>query len=172
MTRFVVATALLLTLAYARARDPLRPGLTGTYFPDAAWTATPIAEQIDARPSTDVILDAWNGHPPSSFGATWTGSFLAIRRGAYTFATSSDDGSWVFVDGHLVVDNGGEHAARLRQGTITLDGGVHSIFVKYFQTGGTLARDLLWALDGYSLEPMPDWAFSVRQTGSARLSEP
>jgi hypothetical protein len=87
-----------------------------------------------------------------------------LRGGTYTFATHSDDGSWLYVDGTPVVDNGGGHAAKTAQGTVTLDRGVHEIFVKYFQEGGSFELSLWWARDGGALEPIPAWAFSTRET--------
>jgi hypothetical protein len=130
---FATVTIVLVVLAIAGAVDPLQQGLTVTYFSDRAWTSTPILSQIDRQPSTDSIMEAWGGGPPASFSATWAGSLFVPRGGAYTFATASDDGSWVYVDGQLVVDNGGGHATTLKQATVRLDRGVHSLFVKYFQ---------------------------------------
>ena len=166
---FAGATLLFAVLTAARTIDPLREGLTVTYFSDQAWTSAPILTRIDREPSTDSIFDAWHGHPPGSFSATWSGSIVALRSGRYSFETDSDDGSWVYVDGRLVVDNGGGHAERIGLGTVQLGRGVHEIFVKYFQEGGGLHLDVLWARDGSAPEPIPAWALSTREMEFRRV---
>lgn len=51
----------------------------------------------------------------------------------YTFYTYSDDGSQLFIGGQLVVDNDGSHAARLREGRVALQKGVHPFRLDYFE---------------------------------------
>ena len=54
-----------------------------------------------------------------------------VTVGAYTFATVSDAGSWVFVDSQLVLDNGAARAPTTKSGsTIRLSRGTHPLFVK------------------------------------------
>src|SRR5579872_174067 len=157
-----VLTAILLLLAAIQAVDPLREGLRATYFSDTAWSSTPAAAIVQPRPSTAAIDRAWQSRPPGSFSATWTGSLCVLIPGAYTFSTRSDDGSWLYIDGALVVDNGGGHAAKTADGTIRLDRGIHEIFVKYFQEGGDYELELQWARDGNEPQAIPEWARSVR----------
>jgi len=94
---------------------------------------------------------------------------ITLRAGSYSFATVSDDGSWVYIDGQLVVDNGDRHEARRAVGTTPLDRGVHSISIRYFQEGGDLDFELLWARNSEALTPIPTWAFSTRRAGFARM---
>jgi len=162
-------TLLLIILALARKFDSLPEGLTATHFPDTDWSATPLPRTLDPQPSTDSIVRGWHGNPPQTFSSTWIGSFATVRPGPYTFGTVSDDGSWVYVDGRLVVENGGRHEAAAAAGTIILDRGVHEIFVKYFQAGGALDFSLLWARGDAPLEPIPSWALFPRRAEFARL---
>jgi len=159
---FIFVTLIVAILGVAQALDPLPPGLTVTHFSDTNWTSTPVRSEIDSRPSTERLFAGWRGRPPDAFSTTWRGSIITLRGGAYMFATSSDDGSWVYVDGQLVVENAGHHEARTVSGTVRLERGVHSIFIKYFQDGGPFSFDLLWARDGGTLEPVPSWALAPR----------
>ncbi len=159
----------LVPLLLMRWLDPIPEGLVATYYSNASWSSDPVHAAIDARPSTDSFIDAWHGTPPDEFSATWTGSFIVLRPGAYSFATISDDGSWVYIDGQLVVDNGGNHEARRAVGSIPLERGVHSIFVRYFQAGGDLDFELLWARNSAPLAPIPSWILSTRRAEFARL---
>ena len=53
--------------------------------------------------------------------------------GSYTFSLNSDDGSKLYIDGNLVVDNDGLHGMFARQGSVVLTAGDHNIEVQYFQ---------------------------------------
>jgi hypothetical protein len=67
------------------------------------------------------------------FGIDYTGRFWVERPGEYRFALLSDDGSRLYVDGHLIVNNDGTHAPMSREGHVKLKGGIHRIRVSYFQ---------------------------------------
>ncbi|MDB6155519.1 MAG: Extracellular serine protease precursor, partial [Chthoniobacteraceae bacterium] len=56
--------------------------------------------------------------------------------GLYTFNTSSDDGSMLFIDGQTVVNNNFSQGVTTRTGTITLSAGYHNIAVGYYEGGG------------------------------------
>ena len=67
----------------------------------------------------------------------WTGILNVTTGGAYTFYTSSDDGSLLYVDGAQVVQNDFPQGVFERNGNFTLSPGLHSVIVKYGQgTGG------------------------------------
>jgi uncharacterized surface protein with fasciclin (FAS1) repeats len=72
----------------------------------------------------------------SQFVMRWRGTFTAPSAGDYTFSTTSDDGSVLYINGAKVVDNDGLHSARERHGAVTLAAGAHSIMVVFFENGG------------------------------------
>lgn len=168
-TILVAVAALVAFRETARRFDPLPAGLNGDYFPNTTFTPPSAASRLDAPPSTEHLRDAWHDSPPSTFSATWTGSVLALRDGIYTFATVSDDGSWVYVDGRPIVANGGRHGAQLATGTVRLERGAHALAIQYVQEGGDFHFELQWARDGARLEPVPAWALRPRKV--RRLSE-
>ncbi len=64
-------------------------------------------------------------------------SFLKIEKpGEYRFYTYSDDGSKLFIDNKIIVDNDGDHGALERSGIVSLKEGNHPIEVQYFNGGG------------------------------------
>lgn len=67
------------------------------------------------------------------FAIDYSGRFWIEKPGLYSFELTSDDGSKLYVDGRLVVDNDGVHAAETRIAVFTLEGGLHRIRVSYFQ---------------------------------------
>ncbi len=70
------------------------------------------------------------------FRITWTGTFLAARDGRHVVNIASDDGSMVWIDHALVVDNGGRHPRLWRTGIADLERGPHPIRIEYEQWGG------------------------------------
>lgn len=62
--------------------------------------------------------------------------------GDYRFYTNSDDGSKLFIDNKLVVDNDGNHGVREKSGKITLDAGLHPIKIAYYNGGGASHIDV------------------------------
>lgn len=73
---------------------------------------------------------------PDCFGLLFKGLVEIPSDGVYTFALLSNDGSRLFIDDQLVVDNDGWHGARERYGQIALKAGFHPIRVAYIQVGG------------------------------------
>ncbi len=67
------------------------------------------------------------------FQVDYEGKFFTSRGGEHRFETLSDDGSQVFIDGQLVVNNDGRHPPKSAQGAISIPAGKHSIRVSYFQ---------------------------------------
>jgi hypothetical protein len=166
----VLASTLLVALAGGiRWLDGLPEGLEARYVDGLDATKPPARATIDRRPATRAVVDAWSAAPPETFTVTWSGAVLAVRGGRYTFGTTSDDGSHVFIDNRLVVDNGGGHKAELRTGDVTLDPGVHSIRIDFDQQGGVFEFDLSWARDGGPLAPVPDWALAPREVSFGRF---
>ena len=166
----VIATTLLVgILLLAHRFDPVRDGLNATYYADRGWSLSSIVATPREHPSTARLFEAWRGAPPEVFSASWAGSLLAVRDGAYTFSTVSDDGSWVYVDGKLVVDNGGRHGPVEARGTTPLRRGVHAILIQYVQEGGGVQLDLRWGRDGQALDLVPNWALTPRATTYRRF---
>lgn len=75
--------------------------------------------------------------------------------GFYTFYTNSDDGSVLYIDDQLVVDNDGLHGSRERSGVIGLEKGIHKIVVNYFQETGGKNLDVYFSGPGISKQTIP-----------------
>lgn len=74
----------------------------------------------------------------------------------YVFALSSDDGSRLWVDGDLVVDNNGLHSALEKSGSHAMAKGWHNITVEWFNKTGGAQLSLKMARIGEKLAPIPD----------------
>ena len=67
------------------------------------------------------------------FAIDYKGRFWIEKPGKYRFALTSDDGSKLYIDERLVIDNDGVHAPLTAKGNVELSGGSHDIRVSYFQ---------------------------------------
>ena len=74
-----------------------------------------------------------SGFPEDHFIGEWTGVVVIKQGGSYTFASSSDDGSHIWIDGRMVVSNEGIHPVRKVTGTIDLTAGRHTVKVDFFE---------------------------------------
>jgi hypothetical protein len=87
------------------------------------------------------------GFPGISERATWfmidyTGVFTVSRDGTYEFRLHSDDGSYLLVDGQVVIENDGKHKPESRRGSIRLGAGEHQLKLLYAQTTDRMALQL------------------------------
>lgn len=64
------------------------------------------------------------------------------------FELTSDDGSRLYVDGELLVDNWGDHGKETRGGSTTLTAGMHYLEVEYYEARHGANVALLASLDG------------------------
>ncbi len=116
-------------------------GLVGYYYPNNHWGGQPAAVQRDLFIMPNNILR-------EPFSIRWVGYLAAPKAGRYQFATRSDDGSQLWIDNTLVVDNGGSHGAQYKSGNIELNAGFHKVRLDYFQDGGSRALQFFWAPPG------------------------
>jgi hypothetical protein len=89
------------------------------------------------------------------FGFVFDGYIKIEDPGAYTFFTSSDDGSKLWIDGEEIVNNDGNHGTEEKEGRCLLEKGYHKIVLKYFDSGG-----------GNALK------FSFQKIGQAKMEVP
>ena len=67
------------------------------------------------------------------FGIDYTGRIWIETEGEYRFRLLSDDGSRLFLDDKLVIDNDGMHPPEEVSGSAILTRGIHKLRVMYFQ---------------------------------------
>ena len=80
------------------------------------------------------------------FAIEYKTRFHALRSGEYTFRINSDDGTKLFIDGELVIENDGIHPPRSRDTKVELTGGAHEMVVQYFQgPRNRIALELFYA---------------------------
>ena len=77
------------------------------------------------------------------FGYVFTGYLDVPEDGIWDFALRSDDGALLEIDGKIVVDNDGSHAAYTATGRIPLKKGLHPFRLSYLEDYE--GQSLFWA---------------------------
>jgi hypothetical protein len=90
----------------------------------------------------------------SWFMIEYTGAFTVARDGAYDFRLHSDDGSYLFIDGSMVIENDGKHKPMSRSGSIQLRAGGHELRLLYAQTTDRMALQLFVQVPGSLVEQL------------------
>lgn len=67
------------------------------------------------------------------FAIDYNGRFWVENAGKYTFNLLSDDGSRLYIDDRLEIDNDGIHASVSIASSVNLKRGIHKIRIEYFQ---------------------------------------
>jgi hypothetical protein len=100
-------------------------------------------------------LDAsnnFNWHPfdLESFGADIRGYIKAESDTTdIKFGLKSDDGSLLFIDGVLEINNGGDHGPQLVEKLIDLSAGLHTFEIQFYEAhGGPSGVDLYFQAEG------------------------
>ena len=102
--------------------------------------------------------------------ARWYGDILIPGTGTtpvpINFATTSDDGSMLYIDGNAVVDNNNFQPATQATGMVDLTPGLHTIDVEYYQGGGGATMDAQWdPTGGTNFVDIPNSAFGEPVNG-------
>ena len=128
------------------------------YFPSAANVDIKTLDKM--TPKQSGVVPAISINVPQRkeidrFALKFTG-FLQIRKpGKYTFYAISDDGSRIYLDDKLLVNNDGLHGPVEKSAAVDLSTGAHKIVVTYFDNGGGDALAIRWSGPGIKKQDIP-----------------
>ena len=144
---------------YPAAVLPTLPASTGALV-GQYYSGENFDHLVMTRSDPTINFNFGSGTPSSliakntPFSIRWTGQIRPAKTGLYTFASRSDDGIRVWVNGQLVIDDYHDQAAvRSDKGTINLVAGQsYQLRVDYYQNGnGVGSVKLQYALPGGKL---------------------
>ena len=147
------------------ASQDLLPGLVSEYFSgfDTGVSYDQVPDFDDLMPrhvvltpnlAFDSSLVVWPGLPDSyyfysNFASRHTGYIAVTDAGDYLFYLKSDDGSYLKIDGVLVIDNDGRHVSREACSAVNLSAGLHTIEVGHFDFDNYAELVLSWSGSGF-----------------------
>ena len=134
----------------ATAIKRAQPGINYKYYEPPAQTEINFGS-IDGTPKESGIADRISlsmKKRKDRFAFEFSGYIKVEKDGIYTFYAESDDGSKLFIDDELTVDNGGYHGTVEKDGKVALKKGFHKIKILYFDGGGGNALKISLKTDG------------------------
>ena len=135
----------------------LVPGARYDYY-EGEWKMLP--DFATLTPKTSGIADGFSiaaQERKDNFAFRFS-AYLDIKEaGEYTFQTTSDDGSKLFVDGVEIVNNDGLHPMVAKSGAVALKPGMAKIEVGYFEASRGEGLKVSYKGPGGSFESIPAW---------------
>jgi hypothetical protein len=164
--------AVAVLLGGLQAEEPapaILPGLVAEFYamphaiedhPTFSLDRKPDLRRIDRQINYDLTAEAFPGTPYADhFAVHWKGLLRVATESRYTLFLESDDGSRLFIDGKLVIDNGGLHGMEEKSAEIVLTAGDHEIEVHFFENEGDAGCRLGWEAKNMPRSIIPASAF-------------
>lgn len=117
--------------------SPGGQGVSYNYF-EGNWKKLPDFQALQPVASGFLsnITHEIPGRRDDHYGVVFTGYVQISGTGPHTFYVRSDDGSKLWVDDQLLIDNDGSHSPQTKSGTLILEEGYHRIRIAYFEDYG------------------------------------
>jgi hypothetical protein len=123
-------------MSAVKAGNP-KPGITYKYYePEKSINMISSFKTNMINSGITDMISLAKKQRQDKFAFEFSGYIKIPQDSIYTFYTSSDDGSQLFIDDGEVVDNDGDHGTVEKNGRVALKKGYHTIRVLYFDSGG------------------------------------
>lgn len=157
------AMSSMITEANVKTYEPMMPvdvskmtaGLQYNYY-EADNMGAAVMEK--AHPVKTGTADAFNtaaAQRKEKFGFVFTGLIKIEDEGLYDFYVQSDDGSLLYIDSKLIVDNNGNHSMEEKADKAFLQKGLHTVKLVYFDSGGDNGLKVSYNLQGQQKQVIP-----------------
>ena len=121
-------------------------GLKGEYFNNINLSGEPVLTRVDKRIDFD-----WGNSSPAPqikneyFSVRWTGKIKVKESGIYQIGTTSDDGSRVYLDGKILVNNWWDHGPETRKQSVYLEKDkVYDLRIEFYERRGGAVMKFGW----------------------------
>jgi hypothetical protein len=135
---------------------PAGTGLRYRYY-EGVWTQMPDFGELNPKFSSvasDLNVESRQLRA-DHWGMVLEGNFKVAKAGEYTFHLNSDDGSLLYINDELVINNGGDHSELELSGKKTLSAGSHRIRLEFFDSLGEAILELDVEGPGMPRQPIP-----------------
>jgi alpha-L-fucosidase len=131
------------TLIRDYAADRKINGLKYAYY-EGSWEKMPDFSKLKAKKTGKTFLVEIDAIPrrEENYGIVYSGKLNISEQGKYVFYLMSNDGSRLYIDDKMVIDNDGQHGKIEKMGALNLSKGKHKFRVEYFQAGGKTVLEL------------------------------
>ncbi len=150
------------TLTYKPAMSNINKGGNGINY--TYYEGGKLKKITDIKTNTkkikEGVVDNFTLAPalvPDSFAFVFEGLIDIPEKAIYNFYTFSDDGSVLYIDDEVVVNNDGSHSLIRENGRIALDKGLHKIKVAYFENYMGEFLEVGWSSRAIREEAIPEF---------------
>jgi len=122
--------------SYLLPKLPEKAGLAYSYY-EGSWTKLPNFSDLKPVESGAVEkIDITPKKRDDNYGLRFEAALTIDTAGEYQFFTRSDDGSRLWINDELIVDNDSVHPPTEKSGKIKLTPGTYLVRVDFFEAGG------------------------------------
>ena len=117
------------------------------YYPSGSNVAVETLDKMTPKATgvvPEIVMNVPQRKQADTFALRFTGNVIVPKAGKYTFFVSSDDGSRIYLDGKLFVNNDGLHGMIEKSASANLTAGAHQLVVTYFDNGGGDGLKVSW----------------------------
>ena len=114
-------------------KDKLTQGLNYSYYEGEINSVDEISNLPEIKTGTTTNFSLTQANAKDHFAFIFEGYLKISSTDCYQFYLLSDDGSKIYIDDQLIVDNDGGHSIKLKKGLVNLEEGFHKIRLTYFE---------------------------------------
>ena len=126
-------------LAHYLLREAKPSGFVNSRYSyyEGDWEKLPDFSKLKPREEGQAFaFDLTTARRENSYALVFTGYWNAPKDGNYNFWLTSDDGSKLWIDDELALDNDGIHAPATKTGKVNVLAGMHKVVAAVFNGGG------------------------------------
>ena len=118
----------------AKQVNPTKNGVSYIYY-EGKFKHTDHFKTNGVKKDEGVMPDfsILNAPAKDHFGYEFKSYIHIPKTGVYNFYLYSDDGSLLYIDGKVIIDNNGSHSAARKGGKVALEEGFHEVHLLYFE---------------------------------------
>ena len=131
-------------------------GLIGEYYNGMSFGT------LDTTRIDSIVDFDWADEPAGTnvgaddFSIRWTGYLIPDYTETYTLYVGSDDGTRLYINGSLLIDNWSDQAYNEESATIALEAGkYYHVEIEYYENGGGAEVDFHWESASQTYEIVP-----------------
>lgn len=146
-------------------------GLEYSYYEQSSYSQVPDFSKLNpVKSGYTSNFDVSVANRKERYAMNFEGYIQIPDDGQYTFYTTSDDGSMLYIDGRLIVDNDGLHSLTEKSGVIGLRAGWHKISVGFFQQDWDGILQVRYAGSGITKQLIPSAVLARSSSPNSKLA--
>ena len=131
---------------YLKTPDGKANGLLGAYYNNPRLEGPPVFTRVDTNINFDYKLGSPDPRIQSNdFSIRWTGWFTPPATQKYRLSVSSDDGSRLYINGKLMIDNWKDHGEQAISCEMKMEAGkAYDMKIEFYESAGDSVIRLGW----------------------------